>query len=84
MERKFIKAFESPEYVYLAHYSRRYWDILSLHSCFWIHCIFLSLDESTASGMVLSEKQATVEEHKTPVLVPEDYDLPVSELPVVL
>ena len=25
------------------------------------------LDESTASGKVLSEKQATVEEHKTPV-----------------
>ena len=42
------------------------------------------LDESTVSGKVLSEKQATVEEYKTPVLVPEDYDLPVSELSDVL
>ena len=33
---------------------------------------------------MLSEKQATVEEHKTPVLVPEDNDLPVSELPEFL
>ena len=32
------------------------------------------LDESTASGKVLSEKQATVEEHKTPVPVPLDYE----------
>ena len=42
------------------------------------------LDESTVSGKVLSEKQATVEEYKTPVPVPEDYDLPVSELSDVL
>lgn len=42
------------------------------------------LDESTASGKVLSEKQATVEEHKTPVPVPSDYDLPVSEVPEFL
>lgn len=32
------------------------------------------LDESTVSGKVLSEKQATVEEHKTPVPVPLDYE----------
>lgn len=43
-----------------------------------------SLDEPTVSGKVLSEKQATVEERKTPVPVPLDYDLPVSELPDVL
>lgn len=84
MERKSIKACGLPEYVYLAHYLRRCWDILPLHSCFWIHCIFLPLDESTASGTVLSEEQATLEERKTPVLVPEDYDLPVSELSDVL
>lgn len=42
------------------------------------------LDESTVSGKVLSEEQATVEEHKTPVPVPLDYDLPVSELPEFL
>ena len=33
------------------------------------------MDESTASGKVLSEKQATVEEHKTPVPVPLDYEV---------
>ena len=43
-----------------------------------------SLDEPTVSGTVLSEEQATLEERKTPVLVPEDYDLPVSELSDVL
>lgn len=43
-----------------------------------------SLDEPTISGTVLSEEQATLEERKTPVLVPEDYDLPVSELPEFL
>ena len=43
-----------------------------------------SLDEPTVSGIVLSEEQATLEERKTPVLVPEDYDLPVSELSDVL
>ena len=84
MERKFIKACESPEYVYLARCLRRCWDILPLHSCFWIHCIFLPLDESTVSGKVLSEKQATVEEHKTPVPVPLDHDLPVNEVPEFL
>lgn len=35
---------------------------------------FPPLDESTVSGKVLSEKQATVEEHKTPVPVPLDYE----------
>ena len=43
-----------------------------------------SLDEPTVSGTVLSEEQATLEERKTLVLVPEDYNLPVSELPDVL
>ena len=43
-----------------------------------------TLDKSTASGKVLSEKQATVEEHKTPVPVPSDCDLPVSEVPEFL
>ena len=43
-----------------------------------------SMDEPTVSGTVLSEEQATLEERKTPVLVPEDCDLPVSELPDVL
>lgn len=42
------------------------------------------MDEPTVSGTVLYEEQATVEEHKTPVPVPLDYDLPVSELPDVL
>ena len=42
------------------------------------------LDESTISGTVLSEEQATLEERKTPVLVPEGCDLPVSELSDVL
>ena len=32
------------------------------------------MDEPTVSGKVLSEKQATVEEHKTPVPVPLDYE----------
>lgn len=43
-----------------------------------------SMDEPTVSGTVLSEEQATLEERKTLVLVPEDYNLPVSELPDVL
>ena len=42
------------------------------------------LDVSTASGKVLSEKQAIIGEHKTPVPVPSDYDLPVSEVSDVL
>ena len=42
------------------------------------------LYEPTVFGTVLLEKQAHVEEYKTPVLVPEDYDLPVSELSDVL
>ena len=42
------------------------------------------LDVSTASGKVLSEKQAIIGEHKTPVPVPLDYDLPVSEAPEFL
>lgn len=42
------------------------------------------LDEPTVSGTVLSEEQATLEERKTPVLVPEDCNLPVSELSDVL
>ena len=33
------------------------------------------LDEPTVSGKVLSEKQATVEEYKTPVPVPLDYEV---------
>ena len=43
-----------------------------------------SMDEPTVSRTVLSEEQATLEERKTLVLVPEDYNLPVSELPDVL
>lgn len=33
------------------------------------------LDVSTASGKVLSEKQAIIGEHKTPVPVPLDYEV---------
>ena len=33
------------------------------------------LDESTVSGKVLSEKQAIIGEHKTPVPVPLDYEV---------
>ncbi len=33
------------------------------------------LDKSTASGKVLSEKQAIIGEHKTPVPVPLDYEV---------
>ena len=39
--KKSIKACESPEYVYLAHYLRRCWDILPLPFCFWTHWILL-------------------------------------------
>ena len=42
------------------------------------------MDEPMVSGTVLSEEQATLEKCKTPVLVPDDYNLPASELPDVL
>ena len=57
----------------------------------YIVLTFLFLDaldspppEEPTSLTVESEEQATLEERKTPVLVPEDYDLPVSELSDVL